>query len=99
AFVFPSLQEGFGLPPLEAMAHGTPVVTSNVSSLPEVVGQAAVQVNPENVFEIARGIRQVLLDEGTRRQVISQGFEQIKRFSWERAAMLVRDLYLEAASR
>ncbi len=98
AFVFPSLQEGFGLPPLEAMAHGTPVVTSNVSSLPEVVGQAAVQVNPENVFEIARGIRQVLLDETTRRQVISLGFEQIKRFSWERAAERVRDLYLEAAA-
>jgi glycosyltransferase involved in cell wall biosynthesis len=98
AFVFPSLQEGFGLPPLEAMAHGTPVVTSNVSSLPEVVGQAAVQVNPENVFEIARGIRQVLLDEATRREVVAQGFEQVKRFSWERAAMRVRDLYLEVAA-
>src|SRR5258708_230602 len=55
-FVFPSLYEGFGLPPLEAMAHGTPVVTSNVSSLPEVVGNAAVLVNPENVFEIMRAL-------------------------------------------
>ena len=54
-FVFPSLYEGFGLPPLEAMACGTPVVASNVSSLPEVVGDAAMLVNPENVFEIARG--------------------------------------------
>ena len=63
AFVFPSRYEGFGLPPLEAMACGTPVVTSNVSSLPEVVGDAAVLVNPENVFDIARGIRDVLLDE------------------------------------
>ena len=53
-FVFPSLYEGFGLPPLEAMAHGTPVVTSNTSSLPEVVGNAALMVNPENVFEIRR---------------------------------------------
>jgi glycosyltransferase involved in cell wall biosynthesis len=54
-FVFPSLYEGFGLPPLEAMAHGTPVVTSNTSSLPEVAGNAALLVNPENVFEIRRG--------------------------------------------
>ncbi len=55
-FVFPSLYEGFGLPPLEAMAHGTPVLISNASSLPEVVGNAAVMVNPENVFEIMRGL-------------------------------------------
>ncbi len=62
AFVFPSLYEGFGLPPLEAMACGTPVVCSHVSSLPEVVGDAAEIVNPENVFDIARGIREVLLN-------------------------------------
>ena len=66
AFVFPSLYEGFGLPPLEAMASGTPVVTSDVSSLPEVVGDAAMLVNPENVFDIARGIKEVLLDEELR---------------------------------
>ena len=58
-FIFPSLYEGFGLPPLEAMAHGTPVVTSNTSSLPEVVGNAAVMVNPENVFEIMRAPHRV----------------------------------------
>src|SRR5205814_2895824 len=63
AFVFPSLYEGFGLPPLEAMACGAPVVTSNVTSLPEAVGDAAAIVNPENVFDIARGIREVLLDQ------------------------------------
>ena len=68
AFVFPSRYEGFGLPPLEAMACGTPVVCSNVSSLPEVVGDAAILVNPENVFDIARGIRDVLLDEELRRR-------------------------------
>ncbi|MGH9657878.1 MAG: glycosyltransferase family 4 protein, partial [Bryobacteraceae bacterium] len=61
AFVFPSLYEGFGLPPLEAMASGTPVITSRSSALPEVVGHAAMLVNPENVFDIARGIKEVLL--------------------------------------
>ena len=97
AFVFPSRYEGFGLPPLEAMACGTPVVTSNVSSLPEVVGDAAVLVNPENVFDIARGIRDVLLDESLRSELIRRGREQAKRFSWERTAREVLNIYLEAA--
>src|SRR5688572_31168064 len=72
AFVFPSLYEGFGLPPLEAMATGTPVVTSSVSSLPEVVGDAAVIVNPENVFDIARGLRELLLDDDARQREIGR---------------------------
>ena len=72
AFLFPSLYEGFGLPPLEAMAHGTPVLTSNVSSLPEVFGDAALLINPENVFDIARGIRQILTDEDLRTQLIAR---------------------------
>src|SRR6202050_5022995 len=75
-FVFPSLYEGFGLPPLEAMALGTPVVCSSVSSLPEVVGNAAVLVNPENVFDIARGIREVLLDVDLRARLVLKGKEQ-----------------------
>lgn len=95
AFVFPSLYEGFGLPPLEAMACGTPVVTSNVSSLPEVVGDAALQVNPENVFDIARGIREVLLDEELRAELIRKGFQQIRKFSWERTAREVLEVYRE----
>jgi len=66
-FVFPSLYEGFGLPPLEAMAHGTPVVTSNTSSLPEVAGNAALLVNPENVFEIRRGLQRVAAGSGVAR--------------------------------
>jgi glycosyltransferase involved in cell wall biosynthesis len=93
AFVFPSLYEGFGLPPLEAMAHGTPVVTSNVSSLPEVAGDAALLVNPENVFEIARGIQQALTDESLRCELVRRGHEQVRRFSWERSAELVRRAY------
>ena len=95
AFVFPSLYEGFGLPPLEAMASGTPVVTSNVSSLPEAVGDAAVLVNPENVFDIARGIRDVLLNEELRRQLIIKGKEQAARFSWDRTAREVMEIYEE----
>lgn len=97
AFVFPSLYEGFGLPPLEAMACGTPVVTSNVSSLPEVVGDAAAIVNPENVFDIARAIREVLLDQNLRARLIQRGFEQLKHFSWEDAASQVLATYEEVA--
>lgn len=99
AFVFPSRYEGFGLPPLEAMACGTPVVTSNVSSLPEVVGDAAIQVNPENVFEIARGIKEVLLDEELRARLIRRGHEQAARFSWDWTARQVLEIYKEAAHR
>jgi len=95
AFVFPSLYEGFGLPPLEAMACGTPVVCSNISSLPEVVGNAAEIVNPENVFDIARGIREVLLDPERRSRMVDRGFEQVRRFSWERTARQVLDTYEE----
>ncbi|MBZ5727339.1 MAG: glycosyltransferase family 4 protein [Acidobacteriia bacterium] len=97
AFVFPSRYEGFGLPPLEAMACGTPVVTSNVSSLPEVVGDAALLVNPENVFDIARGIRDVLLDETLRAELIRRGREQAARFSWSRTARQVLEIYQDAA--
>ena len=77
------------------MACGTPVVTSNVSSLPEVVGDAAVLVNPENVFDIARGIRDVLLDETLRATLIRRGREQAARFSWSRTARQVLDIYHE----
>lgn len=95
AFVFPSLYEGFGLPPLEAMACGTPVVCSRVSSLPEVVGDAALIVNPENVFDIARGLKEVLLDEELRERLTARGLEQSRKFSWERTAAQVLRTYDE----
>ena len=98
-FVFPSLYEGFGLPPLEAMAHGTPVVTSNTSSLPEVVGNAAVLVNPENVFEIMRALHRVLLDQALRDKLKARGYEQAKRFSWEAAARQILRVYHEVAEK
>jgi glycosyltransferase involved in cell wall biosynthesis len=94
-FVFPSLYEGFGLPPLEAMAHGTPVVTSNGSSLPEVVGNAAVLVNPENVFEIMRALHRVLVDKALRDRMKERGYLQATRFSWEISVRRVRAVYRE----
>jgi glycosyltransferase involved in cell wall biosynthesis len=98
-FVFPSLYEGFGLPPLEAMAHGTPVVTSNTSSLPEVVGNAAVLVNPENVFEIMRALLRVLLDQTVRDKYKQRGYEQAKRFSWDASARQILGVYEEVAGK
>jgi len=96
-FVFPSLYEGFGLPPLEAMAHGTPVVTSNVSSLPEVVGNAAVLVNPENVFEIKRALHRVLMDQALRDRMKERGYEQAARFSWETSVRRILEAYGQIA--
>ncbi len=94
-FVFPSLYEGFGLPPLEAMAHGTPVVTSDVSSLPEVVGNAAVLVHPENVFEIMRALHRVLLDQPLREKMKERSYRQAAKFSWEKSVRRIMDVYQE----
>jgi glycosyltransferase involved in cell wall biosynthesis len=98
-FVFPSLYEGFGLPPLEAMAHGTPVVTSNTSSIPEVVGNAAVMVNPENVFDIQRALYRVLLDQNLREKLKSRGVEQAQKFSWEESVSRMLRVYQEVAQK
>jgi glycosyltransferase involved in cell wall biosynthesis len=95
-FVFPSLEEGFGLPPLEAMACGTPVVTSELSSLPEVVGDAALLVDPKNVEEIASAIKQVLVDHTLRESLITKGLERVKKFSWKKTAMETLKIYQQA---
>jgi glycosyltransferase involved in cell wall biosynthesis len=97
AFLFPSLYEGFGLPPLEAMAHGTPVITSNTSSLPEVMGKAAVLVNPENVFEIMRATHRVLVDPALREKLKLRGYERSKHFSWDDSARRILKAYKEVA--
>ena len=86
AFVFPSLYEGFGLPPLEAMACSAPVVCSNTSSLPEVVGDAAVLFDPRDIGEIASAIERVVSDAALRDELRAKGIAQAAKFSWERAA-------------
>jgi glycosyltransferase involved in cell wall biosynthesis len=96
-FVFPSLYEGFGLPPLEAMACGTPVVTSNVSSLPEVVGDAAVLVDPYSAQAIAEGILKVLHSAHLRAEMRQRGFARVREYSWERSVERVRQVYGEVA--
>ena len=101
-FVFPSLYEGFGLPVLEAMACGTPVVTSNRSSLPEVAGKAAVFVNPEDASSIAYGIKAALENPGMRSKLSLDGLVQAQQFSWERTVretMAVYDRILQRGER
>ena len=97
-FVFPSLYEGFGLPPLEAMASGTPVVTSNVSSLPEVAGDAAELVDPYDPHAIADGIYRVLTDVELRRDLRRRGLARAHQFSWETSVRRVREIYGEVAN-
>ena len=94
-FVYPSLYEGFGLPPLEAMACGTPVITSNTSSLPEVVGDAGIMVDPYDVDGLADAMYKVLGNDGLREDMIKRGLERAKIFSWEKAAKETMKVYEE----
>ncbi|MDP9368698.1 MAG: glycosyltransferase family 4 protein [Chloroflexota bacterium] len=95
-FVYPSLYEGFGLPPLEAMACGTPVVTSDVSSLPEVVGDAALTVPPTEETALAEAMRRVLEDRVLAADLQARGLERAREFSWRRTAALTVAAYREA---
>ncbi|MCE2719404.1 MAG: glycosyltransferase family 4 protein [Dolichospermum sp.] len=87
ALVFPTLWEGFGLPVLEAMACGTPVITSNISSLPEVAGDAAILINPYHIEEITAAMKMIIHDSETRKQLSKQGLKRVNQFSWEKTGL------------
>jgi len=95
-FLFPSLYEGFGLPILEAMQCGAPVITSNLSSCPEVAGNAAILVNPNMVQEIRGAINEICGNESLRKDLIAKGTEQAKKFSWDNFAQEMKKIYLSA---
>jgi glycosyltransferase involved in cell wall biosynthesis len=99
AFVFPSIYEGFGLPPLEAMACGTPVVTSNVSSLPEIAGGAAILVDPYDPASIAEGVTRAVADESLRVQLIERGFARARDFSWAQSVTAIHRIYMDVLER
>lgn len=97
-FVYPSLYEGFGIPLLEAMACGTPVISSKVSSLPEVVGDAGILINPNNVEELSDAILRVLSNSELRAQLSEKGLRQASKFSWEKTAMKIVEIYNKVGS-
>ena len=92
-FIFISIYEGFGIPILEAMACGIPIITSNISSMPEVAGEAALTVNPYNVAEIAEAIHRITYDSNMSQRLVDTGLKRVKRFSWDSAAEKTLELY------
>lgn len=94
-FIFPSLYEGFGMPPLEAMACGCPVITSNVTSLPEVVGNAALTIEPTNIEDMANAMYRVLTEENLKEELVQNGYNRAKEFTWENSAQKLLQLYSE----
>ena len=95
AYVFPSLYEGFGLPPLEAMRHGTPVVASNASCLPEILGDAATYFDPEDENKMTESMERIFTDSRLREELSKKGFEQVKKFSWRSCAEKTYNQYLK----
>jgi glycosyltransferase involved in cell wall biosynthesis len=95
---YPSLYEGFGFPPLEAMSLGVPVLAGRNSSIPEIVGDSACLVDPESVADIARGLIKVVYDQDYRNNLIDSGYRQITKFSWEKTAMDYLDAYREVSA-
>jgi glycosyltransferase involved in cell wall biosynthesis len=93
-FVFPSLYEGFGLPPLEAMQRGVPVVSSNASCMPEILGNAVIYFDPLDINDMAEKIKKVLADKNLREQLIQKGFVQVKKYSWQKMAEETRNIYI-----
>ncbi|MBM4132435.1 MAG: glycosyltransferase family 4 protein [Nitrospira sp.] len=94
-FVFPSIYEGFGMPVLEAMACGAPVITSSTTSLPEVAGDAALLIDPENAEVLGDALQRVLEDAALRKTLRTKGFERVKDFTWDRSARWLMNLYRE----
>lgn len=92
-YIFPSFYEGFGLPPLEAMANNCPVVSSNKASLPEILGQACYYFNPEDQSDMFQKIERMINDDDLRKQLIRKGYEQIKKYSWEDFAKKILEIY------
>jgi len=92
-FLYPSLYEGFGLPPLEAMSCGVPVITSNITSIPEIVEDAAILINPHDDEELKDALLLMLRDENIRSDYIERGFNQVKKFSWRRMATETLEIY------
>lgn len=97
ALLFPSLYEGFGLPAAEAAATGTPVITSNVSSMPEIMEDGAIYVNPENTEEISRAITKIITDQKLREEITARGKQAIQKLDWQKCARQTKEIYEKAA--